>query len=380
MGKRGLLTCLISMLLPFFIQAQGIKLGTAKEINELPANTNSATYERLLKAFASSGGDIKDIEYGIINATNNGNYEIIPVIESALLPSQKNVKSLVDYYINTGVSIGAFCNKPSKAIDYLSTGIELAEKNDLNKKLFSSLNGQLNHAWGNIAVNYERLNDSKNAAASYLKAAREIKKYYPTNSKVLDDFLGCSSYMMYKYLIETYDGTDIFGECLPYLMEYSDTGNLKGLSALWNYFIDYHETDGLNYVCFNLIPKEKDQKAIAEFYWAAAEQFQHDELFQDAIFYHLRLIDHSQINNFKEYLFIDIDGIKHSRFEYIAYCFDKLGETENSIQSILNALSEVSGEFGNDSKEFSYYADYLDFIINDPVKGAILQKILDEMK
>ena len=100
MGKRGLLTCLISMLLPFFIQAQGIKLGTAKEINELPANTNSATYERLLKAFASSGGDIKDIEYGIINATNNGNYEIIPVIESALLPSQKNVKSLVDYYIN----------------------------------------------------------------------------------------------------------------------------------------------------------------------------------------------------------------------------------------------------------------------------------------
>lgn len=366
--------------LPVIALAQEDSSDIAKELNELPMGTNKAKYERLLKAFASTGGDIKDIEYGIINATNNGHYEIVPIVESLVLPSQNNAKSLVDYYINTGVSIGAFCNNSSKAIEYLSKGLDLAQKNNLNKKLFSSLNGQLNHVWGNIAVNYERLNDPQNAAVSYLKAAKEIKKYYPTNIKVLEDFLSCSSYMMYKYLTEKYSGKEVFGECLPYLMEYSEIGNLKGLSALWNYFIDSHETDGLSHICFDIIPKETDQKTIAEFYWAAAEQFQHDELFQDAIFYHLQLINHSTINSFKEYLFIDIDGIKHSRFEYVAYCFDKLGENENYVQSILNALSEVSGEFGNESKEFSYYADYLDFLMNDPLKGPILQKILDEMK
>lgn len=380
MEKSRFIIYLILLVFPFASLAQGNKMAIAQEINELPANTDKVTYERLLKGFATTGGDIKDIEHGILNATNNGNYEIIPVIESAMLPYQKKDKSLIDYYINTGVSIGAFCNNPSKAIEYLSKGIELAEKTNLNKKLFSSLNGQLNHAWGNIAVNYERLNDPKNAAASYLKAAKEIKKYYPTNTKVLDDFLGCSSYMMYKYLIEKYKGKEVFGECLPYLMEYSDTGNLKGLSALWNHFIDTHETDGLNYICFNIISKEKDQKTIAEFYWASAEQFQHDEQFKDAIFYHLQLINHSINNGFKEYLFIDIDGIRHSRFEYVAYCFDKLGENENYVQSILNALSEVSGEFGNDSKEFNYYAEYLDSLMNDPVKGPILQKLLEDMK
>lgn len=366
--------------LPIIALAQEDTSAIAKEINELPMGTSKATYKRLLKAFASTGCDIKDIEYGIINATNNGYYEIVPIVESLVLPSQRNAQSLADYYIITGVSIGAFCNNPLKAIEYLSKGIDIAEQNNLNKKLFNSLNGQLNHVWGNIAVNYERLNDPKNAAVSYLKAAKEIKKYYPTNTKVLEDFLSCSSYMMYKYLTEKYTGKEVFGECLPYLLEYSDTGNLKGLSAIWNYFIDSHETDGLSYICFNIITKEIDQKTIAEFYWAAAEQFQHDELFQDAIFYHLQLINHSTINSFKEYLFIDIDGIKHSRFEYVAYCFDKLGENENSVQSILNALSEVSGEFGNESKEFSYYADYLDYLMNDPVKGPILQKILDEMK
>lgn len=380
MGKSRFIIYLILSVFSLITHAQGITPAIVQEINDLPIGTNKATFERLLKSFAATGCDIKEIEYGILNATNNGKYDIIPIVESMVLPYQNNAKSLADYYINTGVSIGAFCNNPSKAIEYLSKGIDIAEQNNLNKKLFNSLNGQLNHVWGNIAVNYERLNDPKNAATSYLKAAKEIKKYYPTNTKVLEDFLSCSSYMMYKYLTEKYMGKEVFGESLPYLLEYSDTGNLKGLSAIWNYFIDSHETDGLSYICFNIIPKETDQKTIAEFFWAASEQFQHDELFQDAIFYHLQLINHSIINNLKEYRFIDIDGIKHSRFEYVAYCFDKLGENENSVQSILNALSEVSGEFGNDSKEFSYYADYLDFLMNDPVKGSILQKILDEMK
>lgn len=367
------------MVLPFTAMAQNNTPKIVQEINALPNNTNKATYERLLKEFASAGADIKDIEHGILNATNNGNYDIIPVIEASVIGSQSNVLSLVDYYLNTGVSIGAFCNNPSKAIEYISKAIDLAEKNKLNKKLFSSLNGQLNHAWGNIAVNYERLNDSKNAAAAYIRAAKEIKKYYPTNTKVKNDFLVCSSYMMYKHLTEIYKGNDVFGECSPYLMEYSEIGNLKGLSAIWNYFIDCHENNGLNFVNFDIIPKEKDQKAIAEYYWAVAETFQHDELFQDAIFYHMQLITHSQVNSFKEYLFIDIDGIKHSRFEYLAYCYDKLGENENYVQSILNALSEVAIEFGNESKEFNYYAAYLDPLMEDPIKGPILQKILDEI-
>ena len=136
----------------------------------------------------------------------------------------------------------------------------------------------------------------------------------------------------------------------------------------------------MNFVLFGIIPKEKDQKAIAEFYWATAEKFQHDELYKDAVFYHMLLITHSHINNYKEYLFIDIDGIKHSRFEYIAYCFDKLGENEKSVQSILNALSDVATEFGNDSQEFMFYASFLNALMDDQIKGPILQKILTEME
>lgn len=371
---------LIILVLPAMVMAQEEKPKIVQDINALPINTNKATYEKMLKEFVSIHGDIKDIEYGILNATNNGNYNIIPVIESAVIPSQSNVASLVDYYLNTGVSIGAFCNDPSKAIEYLMKAIDLAEKNKLNKKLFNSLDGQLNHAWGNIAVNYERLNDPKNAATAYLRAGKEIKKYYPANTKVMTEFLGCSSYMMYKYLTDIYKGKDMFGESFPYLIEYAEIGNLKGLSAVWNYFIDSHNTDGLNFVNFQIIPKEKDQKAIAEFYWSTAEQFQHDELYQDAVFYHMQLITHSHANNFKEYLFIDIDGIKHSRFEYLAYCFDKLGETENYVQSILNAFSDVAMEFGNESKEFNYYAAYLDQLMDDPVNGPILQKIIEGME
>lgn len=380
MGKLRFIIYLILAVFPTISVAQNNKPKIVQDINSLPINSNKATYERLLKEFASTGCDIKDIEYGILNATNNGQYEIIPILESTVLPSQKDVKSLVDYYINTGVSIGALCCNPAKAIEYLTIGIDLAGKNNLNKKLFSSLNGQLNHAWGNMAVNYERLNDPKNAATAYLRAAKEIKKYYPINTNVFNEFLGCSSYMMYKYLTEANKGQDVFGECFPYLMEYSESGNLKGLSAVWNYFIDSHNTDGLNFVLFDIIPKEKDQKTIAEFYCATAERFQHDGLYKDAVFYHMQLITHSHINNYKEYLFIDIDGIKHSRFEYIAYCFDKLGENENSVQSILNALSDVAVEFGNDSQEFMYYASYLDSLSDDQIKGPILQKILTEME
>lgn len=350
-----------------------------EQINSLPANSDKDTYEMLLKEFAKSGGNIKDIGNGILNATNNGNIIIIPIIEQLVLPSQTDVPSLVDYYLNTGVSIGAFCNNPTKAIDYISRAIELAEKNSLNKKLFSSLNGQLNHAWGNIAVNYGRLNDPKNAAIAYLKAGKEIKKYYPTNTSIFNDFLGCSSYMMYKYLAEIYEGNEVFGECLPYLMEYSETGNLKCLSVLWNYFIDMHDIDVLNFIDFQIIPKEKDQRAIAEFYWATAEHFQHDKLYQDAILYHLKLIEHSHINNFKEYLFIEVEGIKHSRFEYIAHCFYKLGENENFVQSIINSLNEVASEYGTDSEEFKYYSDYLYMLTDDAIRGPILKSLLDNI-
>lgn len=350
-----------------------------QEINKLPVDSDNAIYEKFLKAFAKTGLDIKEIEPGILNATNNGHYEMIPLVEKTVLPSQKNVQSLVTYYIKCGVSIGAFCGNSTKAIEYLKKGIDLAENNNLNKKLFTSLNGQLNHVWGNIAVNYQRLSDYKNAAIAYLRAGKEIKKYYPFKTNVLNEFLGCSSYMMYKYLSETYKGTEMYAECFPYLMKYSEIGNLKGLSALWNFFIDLHVVDGLNFIDFEIIPKEKDQRTIAEYYWATAEQLQHDELYQDAILYHLKLIEHSHLNNFKEYLFIEIKGIKHSRFEYIAYCFDKLGENENFVQSIINALNEVASEYGMDSEEVKYYSDYLYMLTDDAIKGPILKSFLDNM-
>ena len=104
-----------------------------------------------------------------------------------------------------------------------------------------------------------------------------------------------------------------------------------------------------------------------------------EELYQDAIYYNLLLITISKENNFKDYLFIENNGIKFSRFEYVAHCFDKLGDDENFVQSILNALNDIALEFGTNSEEFKYYAVYLDNIIEDPVKGRILKKKMEEM-
>ena len=159
--------------------------------------------------------------------------------------------------------------------------------------------------------------------------------------------------------------------------------NGRGQAVLWQegrLQNDPHQSAQIKTGTGNDGTGKKDQKAIAEFYWSTAEHFQHDELYREAIFYHLQLISHSHANSFKEYLFIDIDGIKHSRFESIAYCFDKLGEIENSVRSILNALMDVMSEFGNNSEEFNYYASYLDQLMEDSVKGPILHKVLSEFE
>ena len=361
------------------VNAQDIKSEIANQINSLSVNTDKATYEKLLKEYVQAGGDIKAIQDGILKPVNSGNSTIVPIIETIVLPSQNNNESLLDYYYVTGVSLGAFCNNPTKAIEYLNKAIEIADKKGLEKKIFSSAGGQLNHAWGNVAVNYERLGDFKNSAVSYLKAAKEIKKYYPINTKEFNDFLGISSYMMYKYLSESYKGKDAYGEYFSYLMEYAEVGNLNGLSALWNYFIDNHDTSGLNMIDFDIIPHEKDNNSIGEYYWAAAEQFQHDEFYEDAVYYHIKLIMHSQINNLKQYLYDDYNGIKHSRFEKIGYCFEQDGQDENYVQSILNALSEVSKDFGQESKEFEYYSNFLEYLMDDSKYAPILEKILKEI-
>lgn len=379
MKKIQFLLLLVICLLPPFAIAQDGKLEIKNQINSLPINTDKKTYENLLKQFANYKGDVKEIEDGIMRPVNEGIYDIIPLIETILLPYQTNIRSLVDYYLYTGTAIGAFCDKPDKAIEYLKKGIELAENNNLTKKLFHSLDGQLTPIWGNIAVNYQRENNLKNAAYAYLNGAKEIKKYYPINTKEFNEYLGLSSFLMFQYLTGVYKGNDRYGEYLPFILEYSSIGNLKSLSTLWDSFITSHDTDGLFLIEVNLISKEDDNNAIAEFYWAVAEQFQHDELYHEAINYHLRLITHCKLNNIKDYLFIEIDGIQHSRFEYIAYCFDKLGENENSVQSILNALNDVGLEYGPDSEEFKYYSEYLYFLMEDPIKGEILQGKLNEM-
>lgn len=199
MCSSKLLILLIVSVWSFLALAGEAKPDIAKEINELPTDTNKETYERLFQDFTATGRDIKEIKYGIYNAVNNGYYEMIPIIESEVLPYQKNVESLIDYYLGIGIAIGALCERPSKAIDYISKGIDLAEKNNLTKQLFTSFDGNLNHAWAHIAVNYDRLNDPKNAAESYLKAGREIKKYYPIKTKTLNEFLSLSSYMILSF-------------------------------------------------------------------------------------------------------------------------------------------------------------------------------------
>lgn len=379
MNKKQFLILTILIVFPAFAFAQDAKTEVKNQINSLPINTGSKTYENLLKQFANYKGDVKEIEDGILRPVNEGNYEIIPLIETIILPYQTNIHSLVDYYLYIGAAIGSFCDNPAKAIEYLKKGLDLAENNNLKKKLFRSLNGRLTPIWGDIAVNYQRKNDFKNAAYAYLNGAKEIKKYYPITTKEFNDYLGLSSFLMFQYLTEVYKGDDKYGEYLPFILEYSSIGNLKCLSTLWDSFITSQDTDGLFLIEINLISKEEDNNAIAEFYWAIAEQFQHDELYREAINYHLQLIAHCKLNNIKDYLFIEIDGIQHSRFEYIAYCFDKLGENDNSVQSILNAMNEIVMEYGTDSEEFKYYSDYLLFLMEDPTKGEILQRKLNEM-
>lgn len=380
MDKIRYIICVISIMTSSLVVAHENMSHIIQKINSLPANTEVAVYEKLLKTFANAGGDIKEIERGILYATDNGNDNIISVVERSVLPLQNDITSLIEYYLHVGSSIGAFCNNPTKAIEYMMAAIDLAGKNNLNKKLFWSLDGQLNHAWGSIAITYGELNDYKNAALSSLKAAKEIKKFYPLSTKTFYEFLNVSSYFMYRHLSEIYIGNNSFGEYLPYMMDYSSTdGDLMSLSILWNYFIDIHDSIGLTYIETEIIPKEMDNKAIAEFYWTAAEQFQYDQLYEKAILYHLHLIMHSKLNHLNEYLYIEIDGIKHSRYEYIAFCYEQLSDNENSIQSILNALEEVALEFGKESKEFNYYYDYLCGMMEDPVKGPILQKRLNTM-
>ena len=369
----------ILILTPLAVLAQDRKTTIIQEINMLPENSKKETYESMLKVFAKEGGDIKEIEECILKATNSGNYEIVPVVEAIVLPYQKDINSLLDYYLHTGISIGALCNQPSKAIEYTEKAIELSEQNNLHKKLFSSFDGHLHHAWDNIAVNYERLGDLKNTAYAYLKAAKEIKKYYPTNTKFFNDYLSLSSYMMYRYLTETYTGDKVYRECLPYLKEYSLIGNIEGLSTLWNLFVNSHNIVALTLIDTKIIPNEKDQKAIANYYYVTAEKFFHDELYQEALDYYIDLMAISNINKFKNYLFIEIEGVNRSRFEYVAHCFNKLGDDENFIQSILNELIDVTLEFGTDSEEFKYYAVFLDNLMEDPVKGQILQKKMEEM-
>ena len=70
------------LICPIILDAQRNIPLCIEQINSLPANSDKDTYEMLLKEFAKSGGNIKDIGNGILNATNNGNIIIIPILSA----------------------------------------------------------------------------------------------------------------------------------------------------------------------------------------------------------------------------------------------------------------------------------------------------------
>ena len=82
------------LICPIILDAQRNIPLCIEQINSLPANSDKDTYEMLLKEFAKSGGNIKDIGNGILKSR----------VHEALRRN-KNVLQYATYYNNNGCTI-----------------------------------------------------------------------------------------------------------------------------------------------------------------------------------------------------------------------------------------------------------------------------------
>lgn len=235
------------------------------QFNNLPSNTSSKTYENLIKEYGSLNGDIMYLTAGVVQAVQNGHSEVLALVDKYVLPSQKSMKSIVFYDSTVGMCIGQLNGMSRKAIDYLTKSIDIAERNNLNSELFHIENGEINHLWSNVAVNYERLGDLKNSAYSYLKGAKAIKKQYPSNQNDYKNYLMMSSYMMSQYYKSLSASSNKYNEYAPFIRDYATIGDLQCIGALGMEFIDNNDRQGIKLIETEILPKEKDQEVIRAF-------------------------------------------------------------------------------------------------------------------
>jgi tetratricopeptide (TPR) repeat protein len=232
--------------------------------------------------------------------------------------------------------------------------------------------------WANIGVNYQRLNDYKNAARSFLTSARNIRESYPADLNSIKRCIDAAVIDYVQYYQPIANKSSIKDEVHSFVVEYSFVGDLKGLYNLYCEFIYAEDDDALSAVEAFVIPKETDNDQILDFYIGVAEQSFHDELYQKSADYNMKAIIQSEISMQPMSAYFEYDGVKHSRWEYIAYCLTKVGDFEGAVNAYLNNVASVGRNLGSESVEYNQSMELLYHVASDEKMGPILDRILKE--
>ncbi|MDL2244264.1 hypothetical protein LJC54_01995, partial [Parabacteroides sp. OttesenSCG-928-J18] len=306
----------------------------------------------------------------------NGRNKNLSMIEKWGIPTQENKESLFKYYESVGIAIGS--NNPTKAIDYLTKAIELAETNDFSHHLFIGTFGERLHLWSNVGVDYQRLEDKKNAAHAFLKASICLQKNYPSDEVSFKTNIALAVHNMMQHYEAYKDKNNKLDEYIPFLSEYSMIGDLDGLSNLCHAFIVAHDFEAIQQVELLFKTKESDPKQIINLYIAFAEQLQYDGAYHAAADYHFKAIFHSEMNNQPLLSYWEYEGLLYSRWSSIAYCLLQAKDYEGHVHASLMNVQAVLQDLGKDTKEYEICIDNLYTISADERLAPILERIIKD--
>jgi hypothetical protein len=350
----------------------------ANLLNNLPTDTNSYIYETLLKEYALGFGDISQIMLSVLNHASIGNVGILSLIEKWVIPAQENPSSVFDYYKNVGVTLGNVGSNQQLAINYLNKALDYSTAHNLKELEFRQSGEIRNHLCFNIGVNYSRLNDNRNAAYSFLKSARNIQTYFTTDLKSVERCVSNAVYAYMQYYVTVDSKISIKDEVTHFLAMYSLVGNLKELYNLYCEFIYAEDDNALFGVEEFVISKEKDNAQIIDFYVGIAEQSQHDGLYQKAADANKMAIAYSEIMQHPEIAYWEYEGVKHSRWENIAYCLLQIEDFEGVVNAYINNAESIARTIGTESTEYKNSIDLLETISLDERMAPIIDRIFKE--
>lgn len=345
-------------------------------LNYLPTEIDNSIYERLLQEFSYGFGDISDIIFSAQQCGMKGQDGKLQLIEKWVIPSQENPNSLFHYYISVGIGIGQY--NPVKSIDYLMKAIEVANENKLTDKLYINDDGEWRHLYQYVAQNYQWIGDSQNAAHFYMEAAKELQKKYLQSQSMIDAYISCAVLNITEHYEKYKSQTNRQSTYLPFLLNYKETSllSLKSLDILWNAFIVAHDITAIETIDSIYVKKESDIKQVVDYFVACAEQFQYDELYQEAIKYNQKAISYADSVHQPLLAYSKYEGMHFSRYHNIAYCWFKLGEDENYVSNLLFNLFSVGDVFGQESPDYANALKIIQEISASPTFGPILETIL----